>query len=364
MKLSEFKKLEKNIESEDFHKSYKNINTVMFCLSIFGQICSIFLAFFFCFKIMVNATDMNPYLAGGISVILLTGIELLKREIFDKLSIQQIKYKSLFHKNVIILFIFALMIISISFYSSIKGASEFSSKSKQIDLHSDVLIQKFDDSLNNAYNIKTELISAKIANKQLFLDKISDATLTHKIKPEEKTRIIDIKRDIEELKKDTVTLNKEKNYYINNFALKINEKANENKNENKNNSYIFVIISSIIEMIILIGVYFNEFYKHRSYNEQKEKLEVDMNYINFINSDFLLDTIYVNNLKINDKLPSTKALQDMCKINNKNLSDKEIIMYFRIFVSLGIFKTSGAYRYCLKNKENAKNLIKTHYNIE
>ena len=59
-----------------------------------------------------------------------------------------------------------------------------------------------------------------------------------------------------------------------------------------------------------------------------------------------------------------KFIQDMCKINNKNFSDKDLISYFRVFTSLGMFKTSGAYRYCLKNKENAKILIKTHYNIE
>ena len=96
MKVSEFKKLESSLKEMDFHNSFKNINKVMFALSVFGNISSIFLAYFLVNKIIGSAVEDNPILTGIASVILLSGLELLKREIFEKFSLQYIKIKNLF----------------------------------------------------------------------------------------------------------------------------------------------------------------------------------------------------------------------------------------------------------------------------
>ena len=115
MKLSEFKKLEESIQEQDFNRSFKNINKVMFFLSIFGHLASIFLAYFLISKILSGAITDNPLLVSIASIILLGGLELLKREIFDKFSLQQIKYKSFTNKDVFPLFLVSVVIISISF---------------------------------------------------------------------------------------------------------------------------------------------------------------------------------------------------------------------------------------------------------
>ena len=62
-------------------------------------------------------------------------ILVLKRNIFDRFSITFLKLNGL-KRDVIPLFITSLIIISLSFYASIKGASEFSSKSDSIELES------------------------------------------------------------------------------------------------------------------------------------------------------------------------------------------------------------------------------------
>ncbi len=126
MKLSEFKKLEESIQEQDFNRSFKNINRVMFFLSIFGHLVSIFLAYFLISKILSGVISDNPVLVTISSIILLGGLELLKREIFDKFSLQQIKFKSILNKDVLPLFLVSLFIVSMSFYASIKGAKEFS----------------------------------------------------------------------------------------------------------------------------------------------------------------------------------------------------------------------------------------------
>jgi uncharacterized membrane protein affecting hemolysin expression len=368
MKLSEYKKLEKNIENEDFHKSYANINKVMFFLSIFGHLCSIFLAFFFVFKIISGIIPNGLILSGIISVVLLSGIELLKREIFDKMSVQQLKHKSLFHKNVVVLFVFAILIVSMSFFSSLKGAAEFSSKSKEIDTKKEVIITSYEDSINKVYSDKIVLLENKKEDKNKKLDKVSDNTLVHKISVDEKerinNRISDIKQEIASIDSDINSLKRENIYLIEKKTNKISSKIDKEKNENNSNSFIFMIISTIVELIILIGVYFNEIYKYRSYSEFKDKIETDPNYINYINCDDLLNIIFIGNIKINDRLPSTSALLDLCKINHKTFTEKELLNYIKLFTSLNITNTSGSFRYCLKTKDAAKEIIKKHFNIE
>ena len=143
MKLNDFKKLEESIQEQDFNKSFKNINKVMFFLSIFGHLASIFLAYFLVSKILSGAITDNPFLVSIASIILLGGLELLKREIFDKFSLQQIKHKSFTNSDVLPLFLVSLVIVSISFYSSVKGAKEFSNKSKQIDTQEQAMSRKY-----------------------------------------------------------------------------------------------------------------------------------------------------------------------------------------------------------------------------
>ena len=53
MNINEFKKLEEKINGQNFSQGYKNINGLMFVLSIFGHIASIFLAYFALSKVLV-----------------------------------------------------------------------------------------------------------------------------------------------------------------------------------------------------------------------------------------------------------------------------------------------------------------------
>jgi hypothetical protein len=43
--------------------------------------------------------------------------------------------------------------------------------------------------------------------------------------------------------------------------------TDDKKEDNNKNSFMFIIISSFIEITILAGVFFNEYYKFRSYRE-------------------------------------------------------------------------------------------------
>jgi hypothetical protein len=375
MKLSDFKKLEESIQEQDFNKSFKNINKVMFFLSIFGHISSIFLAYFLVSKVLSGAITDNPILVGVASIILLGGLELLKREIFDKFSLQQIKNKSFTNSDVLPLMLISLVIISISFYSSIKGAQEFSSKTKQIDTQVQLDVKAYEDSLSKTYSLKIVDINKEILLAKSRIDeKDKEQTSIESnqlISYQQKNRVKDLKLEKSELKLEVTSLEtkkldakKELDKEITDYETKVKVAGESKKDENKSNSFFFVIISTLIELIILAGVYFNEYFKFRSYDEFKKKIEKDPNFQKWYNYNSVLDIIYNDDTKINDKLPSVKVIQDLCKVNGIILLNKDMTDLSKLFSSLGITRSAGSVKYIAKSKETSQEILKKHFNID
>jgi hypothetical protein len=374
MKISEYKNLEDSIKEQDFNRSFKNINNVMFFLSIFGHIASIFLAYFLLSKILTGAIINNPILVTISSIILLGGLEMLKREIFDKFSLQQIKYKSFTNPDVLPLMIVSIFIVSISFYSSIKGAEEFSSKTKEIQTQVEIDIESYEDSLNLIKNNEFSKINSKIENKESKIEE-KDKELTELsnlvvLTSLQKMRVKDLKSQVKILSEEIISLKSEKDIVekriqkeISEFKEKINLKEKEKKFENSENSFFFVIISTIIELLILFGIYFNEYFKFRSYTDFKNKIEIDGNFNSYLKFNSILNVIYNEDTKINDKLISSKNILDLCKVNGINILQKDINNMFKLFSSLGII-SKGSNKYFLKTKELSQQILKKYFKID
>jgi len=374
MKIKDFKRLEESIQEQDFNKSFKNINKIMFFLSIFGHFASIFLAFFLLSKVIGGAISDNDLLVTISSIILLTGVELLKREIFDKFSLHQIKIGKILNRDVLPLFLFSLIIIFISFYASIKGAEEFSNRSKEIEKSISKNINTYSDSLSNLYKSEWERIESEISDKKIKIEeKDQEQTLLESgvVGNQQKARIKDLKSEKSELKNDIKLLEKKlseskirKDTEISEYRRKIGDDGKILKEENKENSFLFIIISTIIEITILGGVYFNKYYKWRSYGEFKRKLENDPNLQKWLNANEIINVIYSNNPKINEKIISSKSIQDLCKMNGIIILNKEMQDLLKVLNSLGIIKTSGSSKYICKSKEISQELIKKYFKID
>lgn len=375
MKISDFKKLKSSIEEQDFNKSFANINKVMFVLSIFGHFASIFLAFFLVYKILAGAITDNPILVTVSSIILLGGLELLKREIFDKFSLQQIKLKNIIHSDVLPLMFSSLLIVSLSFYATITGAHEFASKSDEIDTQLMDDLNKYSDSLKSTYKLEIENINSEITQKKQKID-LKDAEQTQiennpPLNPSARARVkdlktekSDLKKEIQDLEKKTKSMNEDMESKIAAYKSEMDGKGIELKNSNQTNSVMFVFISILIEFLILGGVYFNEYYKWRSYEDFKKKIEKDPNFQKWYNYNNILEIIYTQDSKINDRLPSGKTIQDVLKVNGVILLNKDITEMFKLFGSLGITKTVGSAKYFAKSKEVAHEILKSHFKIQ
>jgi len=374
MRISEFKKLEEKINGQNFSQGYKNINLVMLLLSVFGHFASIFLAYFALSKVLGGVIENNPVAVFIASIVMLSGLELLKRDIFDKFSTQYLKVKS-FTKDVLPLFVLSLIIIATSFYASINGAKEFSSKEAVIEKKQKETVNQFSDSLNKIYNVKiTEIESEIKVNKDKIDTKDKEQTELEAIQPPSRSqlsRIKDLKdekstlrTDITKLETDEAAVKTELDNKIKEHDRIVGSETQDKKKDNSSNSLAFVLISTLIELIILAGVYFNEYYKFRSYKEFRNRLEKDPNYQKWMLYDQILNIIYTEDTKMNQKLPANKGITDMCKVNNIIVMPKDVTDFLKIMNGLGIIKTSGSVRYINKQRDLSFEILKKQFNIQ
>jgi hypothetical protein len=374
MKINEFKKLEEKINGQNFNKGYKNINVVMLLLSVFGHFASIFLAYFALSKVLGGVIENNPVAVFIASIVMLSGLELLKRDIFDKFSIQYLKIKA-FTKDVLPLFLLSVTIIGTSFYASINGAKEFSSKEAVIEQTQKETVNKFSDSLTAVYNVKIAEVETEIKTNKEKLDlKDKEQTDLEAIQPptrSQRNRIKDLKEERNILRTDITKLEGDVNTIKTELAIKIKEHETEvgaetedKKKDNSTNSLAFVLISTLIELIILAGVYFNEYYKFRSYKEFRDKLEKDPNYQKWMLYDQMLNIVYTEDTKMNQKLPANKGISDMCKVNDIIVMPKDVTDFLKVMNNLGIIKTSGSSRYVNKQRDLAFEILRKQFNIQ
>jgi hypothetical protein len=363
MKIEKFKELEKKINGQNFNQSYKTINIVLMILSYFGHIASIFLAYFMLSKVIEGAMTGNIIVAGIASVILLAGLELLKRDMFDKFSISFLKLKGI-TKEVLPLFFISLSIISISFYASIKGASEFSSKSVEIEVKGKETVKIYNDSLTKVYTGEITVLEDSFKSKDELLNSLQTLATTQRLSKDQRTTISDLTTQKKEIQQQVTDKKTELANKIKEHETGIATEAAGKKEDNSKNSLMFVIISSLIELTILAGVFFNEYYKFRSYNEFRNKIEKDPNYQKWLLYEEMLQIIYTEDTKINQRLPSNKAIIDMCKASDIIVLPKDAINFVKIIANLNIIKVSGSAKYFGKQRDMAFESLRKHFNIE
>ena len=374
MKISDFDKLEKKLNGQNFHESYGNINKVMTGLSYFGHIASIFLAFFMLKKILLGVMD-NEIIVYIVTVIILSAIELLKRDIFHKFSVLYLKLRS-FTKDVLPLFFLSITIIGISFYSSIKGASEYSDLADKIEQTKIDNNKSYEDSLTKSFTAK-EIKPFEIEikeEKELFkskdekLDILKSKTKLSKDervtrddlkleKKESDDRISVLEQKINEKKESLKSL-------IQKHHLESEKETKKKKSDNSSNSIAFILFSTLIEISILAGVYFNDYYDVRSYREKRVQLEKDPNFQKWKLYNQILEVVYTEDTKMNQKLPSNKGIIDLCKMNDIIVLPKDMTNFLKTMASLGIIKSSGSIKYISKTREQSFESLSKHYGVE
>ena len=358
MRFTTFKNIETKVRKPSFYDSYIGLDKILYILSFFGNVASVFLASFFFTKLLSETiTDItSPYFVWGVTIFLLSALELLKRNIFHKFSVEFVRYKNFFNGETFILSIFSIAIISLSFYSSLRGAREFSAKNDLIEANTNMKVDNYKDSLKLVYDGKIQLIeklNAKYDDRISLQDNISltSTKQSDKRRIEREINKIRVDKDKNELK--IKELKKEYESDITQYEKTHVDRASNEIVKNKANSITFVMISTVIELLILIGIFFNNNFHFVSYNSMRELVISKDSYKNWLLYNELLDYMYSNNVLTVDKLVA------LCSLNSINIDDNSIKSFFNLLVNIGIYDGS---KLIVKKKE-AENKLNDYFKM-
>jgi hypothetical protein len=375
MNLEKYKQLKEKIRNKSFEKKYSMMNTILYLGSILGNIASIFFAYFLWFPSLLKTITMHvgdngfTYTIAIVSTILLLGmIELLKRGMINIFSTDFIENNQKLNSNVLYgQFTFAFLLVGLSFYFSVNGAVEFSKTSGQKNVAIEVSNKPMYDSLHrlneeNKKPIQDEITSILESNKKLRASR-DETPLDQRRARDQYTKLIaDNEKLIEN--NNTKIQKIEDSYKAKISALKKDEEIAKDKNhaEDKSNVLLFFIVSTAIELFIVIGVYFRQLYIHKSFYEYETKLDHILQKKE--KYEHLLKLIFKNgDVKQDEQILSVKKLTDIMKSKQLQYPPVFIKTFYDEMGHLGAFKVSGNKRYAVVSFEESKKLLDALENI-
>ncbi len=372
MNFNDYKKLKEEVKNKDFFSNYRGLTKILFYASFVANIFSIVFAYFHADKILKQAiTTQSPStlaIALIICVLILSGLEFFKRYLFDKFSLAFIREKFKFNGTEIkVLALSAMVCISISFYLSLNGARSYAAKTDEIKETTEITVKTYQDSTTTLYDNKiSKLDSASefLSKKKLDYEEKSDDATTQRDKKYYREQIKENQALIEKNDAKIKELKKERNDLLTNHKESTENKANESISSNADNSIRFLIFSTIIEVFIIIGIWFKNYYNHRGVTDFETKIQKDTKYKTFSQYNTLIDIIFSSDTKIGDSIPYMAQLNKIMKMSNADLTGKELEDASKILTHLNILQKKGNKKIIKVDKETAQEKIKDYLKID
>jgi nucleoside-triphosphatase THEP1 len=375
MDIEKYKKLREEIRNKSFEKKYTTVDWILYYASFFGNIASIFFAFFLWFPSLLKTITLHVAdnsityaVAVGVTIVLLSIVEFLKRGIVGIFSSEFIEGGSKFsNKSVISLAFFSIAILALSFYFSINGAIEFSKTSGKINVEIEANTKTLIDSLTKINEkdklpIVEELASLRASNKDLRL-KRDDTPLDQRRVRQEYNKLIDDNEKL--IEKNTSKLNEVDISFKRKLdGIKAENLINKTKIEDsdKGNVLLFLIVSTFIEVMIVIGVYFRQLYIHKAFYESEQKLEPLVRKRE--KYETLLKLVYKNGeVRQDDTIISLKKLTEIVKNKGAHFTPKHVSDFYLEMGHLGAFKVVANKRYAMVSYDEAKKLLESLENL-
>lgn len=278
MKISKYIELEKQFEDKTFEGNYGVLDNILHYSSFLGNAASIFFAFFFLNQLLTKTTSDfagRLIIIGIASVVFLTGFELLKRFVLKSFSFAFLRSKK-FTTDVVYNATFAAILLAGSFYLSLNGAKVFADQSEKVEQQSAIAVSSQIDSLNSIFD---EQLAYKIAerngvikNRDMITSKIEDAVYTSRLK-EYNALIQQNNEEIRRVDAEIARLREEKKSNITIIKEEVSSSSIIKVNKIFKNQIAFILISSFIEILILVGIFFHSFFISKVYGELKNNAE-------------------------------------------------------------------------------------------
>lgn len=283
MKIRKYLELQKTFRDRTFEGKYGLLDKLLFMSSYLGNIASIFFAFWFISRLLYRATTDftgRDIVVVAVSLLFLSTFELIKRFVLKNFSLSVIQNKKI-NAEVIYNVIFSLILLSGSFYSSLSGAKIFADKREIVEQQITIDISTRIDSINVLYDKKIQYKITERDNlresRDIYNEKIKTAEYTSRLK-QYTEMLTQANTEIQRADKELEILKDDKNKDIQSIKSELKISSDKQVNQISRNQIAFLIISSFIELLILVGIWFHSLFRLKVYQEYRQDMENNMNY--------------------------------------------------------------------------------------
>jgi hypothetical protein len=371
MTFEKYKELKEKTVVQNYTERFKWVDRFLYAFSWFGNGVSIFLAFFFLqslFYASFTNIGTSIWITLGI-IFFLTLFELLKRYVFGMFSMESIKQKfNIFRGNMITFILGTTILVVGSFYFSLNGAKEFVDNQKFFETQTQQIMTSKVDSLSRIYDSQKtiyldENASLRVVNDTLR-NKLARTPDNYRTIRREYQQNIDNNMAVINSNQDRLdAIDANKTQAIQELRATEESTLSSNLSENKKNKITFIIISSIIELIIMLGIYYDKFYGWKSIKEYEESIINTAEFKQWYKYNYLLELILNSTKDVGEKIPSTGNILELARIGKNQVTPGEFDKFIKLLYYLEILTREGNRRILNSSVEEAKLTLRHYFNI-
>lgn len=367
LSFDQYTKLKSRTVSKSYSERFKWVDRFMYAFSWFGNAVSVFLAFFF-LQSLFNAsfsigTEYTWLITSGI-IFFLSMFELLKRYVFSMFSIEFIKVQFKIFKRSMFTFIISVLALLIgSMYLSLNGAQKFIDNEEIFETQTTTIVKSEVDSITSYYN-NTLILPLIQSNNKLNEQNDEFLETSKKMYATKYTRLIN--ENNKKIENNNIKIDdyeKERDFKVEQIRKESESNLSETLSQNKDNIITFILISLLIELIIIFGIYYDKIYDYRTIKEYEDTVINTTEFKTWHKYNFLLEMIFNTVKEVGEKLPSTDNIIDMARIAKSPITKVEFDRFINILYLLEIISKEGNRRITNIPLENAKKLLKDYYKI-
>ena len=367
--FEQYIKLKSETMTKSYSQKFKWVDKFLYWFSWFGNGVSVFLAYFFMqaiFQSSFNDVKDSVFITLGI-LIFLTMFELLKRYIIAIFSNEVIKNNFNIFRSDMISFIGAVLLLALgSAYLSLSGAQKFVDNKQVFKTQTETSITGSVDSLNNVYlnnyikPLKEENGRMENQNDELIKKTSRNSTVIESNNNLIATNKNQIKENKEQIKsyedrrdREIVIMRQEKSV-----------KLNETLSSNSSNTIAFIIISALVELIILAGIYYDKYYRYKILEEYEKTVIDTPQFKKWHRFNFLLGLIYSKTNEVGSQIPTTNGLMELAEINGDKLDKATLDKFIKVLYYLDIVRLEGNRRVLGMTQDNATQKLRDYFEIK
>jgi cell division protein FtsB len=370
MDLERYRILREKFKNKTFEKKHQRTTSALYVGSFIANIGSVFFAFFFInpsfdktISNLVGAGVFSMLCSIVLTITFLGFFEFIKREIFKNFSADYIESEKKFaDRSQIMKAIMSGSLIALSFYFSLTGAMEFSKisvkKNEVIEQNSTKVI----DSLRSVAEVSKkpyneEIEDLRASNKDLR-DKRDNTPMNLRSTRNQYNQLIDDnEKSIEENLAKIQKIDDKLSTDLASFDKQLTAKKNANTDSDTQLIWLFLIISTTIETIIILGVYHKELFDFKTFIENETIHEPIL--AKRSKYEFLLKIVYKNgDIQKEQQVISLNKLTEIVK--NKAVYNPRMVRdFYTEMTHVGAFKVIANKRYAMVNYDEAKKMINT-----